>query len=310
MRSGWCVPAGEVTDLILPFSCSAWCPQGCPRHLWLARLGFGPRCSPPRDAMGTHGPAPACADQPLPPGSSPRAALLCKKQIPPRAGLRREPKTLFLMAKAPSVHPGKGFPWCNQTPTASLPGGGTSAGPASPLFFSDRTLPAAKRSPKSPKKPSVTLSLHAWGRAMPRGGQGRRRGWQCCRRRCCRSLKCRCWHFLLPKAARKSPRAGEEADFRVWRCDHDHRWQGLGRARRRHGTSRRTRALLPETCVVPTYGNCTKQTRACFFLFCYFFPLGGARRCPDPASPAAAIAPAPAAGRDTRGPGGTSKASL
>lgn len=182
--------------------------------------------------------------------------------------------------------------------------------PCQPLVFSDRTLPAAKRSPKSPKEPSVTLSLRAWGRAMPRGGQGRRRGWQCCRRRCCRSLKCRCWHFLLPKAARKSPRAGEEADFRVWRCDHDHRWQGLGRARRRHGTSRRTRALLPETCVVPTYGNCTKQTRACFFLFCYFFPLGGARRCPDPASPAAAIAPAPAAGRDTRGPGGTSKASL
>lgn len=162
VRSGWCVPTGEVTDLILPFSSSAWCPQGCPRHLWLARLGFGPRCSPPRDAMGTHGPAPACADQSLPPGSSPRAALLCKKQIPPRAGLRREPKTLFLMAKAPSVHPGKGFPWWNQTPTASLPGGGTSAGPASPLFFLIGHF-QLQNGPQSPPKNPPSLSASVLG---------------------------------------------------------------------------------------------------------------------------------------------------
>lgn len=162
VRSGWCVPTGEVTDLILPFSCSAWCPQGCPRHLWLARLGFGPRCSPPRDAMGTHSPAPACADQSLPPGSSPRAALLCKKQILPCAGLRREPKTLFLMAKVPSVHPGKGFPWCNQTPTASLPGGGTSAGPASPLFFLIGHF-QLQNGPRSPQKNSLSLPASVLG---------------------------------------------------------------------------------------------------------------------------------------------------
>lgn len=215
------MPARDVTDLILPFSCCAWCPRGCPRHLWPARLGFGPRCSPPTDAMGTHGPAPACADQSLPPGSSPKAALLCKKQILPRARLRHEPKPLFLMAKVPSAHPGKGFLRWNQASTASLPlpvGAPLLVLPApcQPLVFSDQTLPAAKRSPKSPGNPLHHCpSLRAWGRAVSRGGQGRRRGWQCCRRRCCTSLKLRCWHGLLPNAARKSPRAGEEAALRV-----------------------------------------------------------------------------------------------